>query len=164
VRAAVESDLENDTFTKDDLIKTTKISADWIDIFAAEGIRGVAPVKAMHLEEYFQQLMDRGLIKASNSIKCEIGEAGRALAITIQDPDLCTLSVTMQTALGGHPQIGAYLFGAGHLFLLEINPVMLSIRPLGTWADGAAWLESVLQQGSRVHWPDFVLAPLPSTD
>jgi hypothetical protein len=164
VRAAVDSDLDNETFSKDDLIKETKISADWVDIFAAEGIRSVVPVKAMHLEEYFQQLTDCRLIKATDLKACEIGEGGRALAITIQDPDLCTLSVTMQTAIGGHPQVGAYLFGAGRLFLLETNPVMVSIRPLGTWAEGAAWLESVLQQGSRVHWPDFVFAPLPSTD
>lgn len=159
--ALADSGFQEAAFKKSRLLEQFKVDQGWVNIFSAEGVRGMLPVDQMPLEDYFNQLCARGYLEESGPDELRIGEEGRPLADALADPDLCTLTVAMDALVGGFPQTGVFLYGSGRLFLAELKPGLMIIQQLPGLEKGQAWVKKLLVKGSQARYASYSIPPTP---
>lgn len=159
--ALVDSGFKEGVFKKSSLMKQFNVDQRWVNIFSAEGLRGVLSVDEMPLEDYFNQLCGRGYLEESGPDELRIGAKGQPLAAALADPDLCSLSVSMEEWEGRYPQAGVFLYGAGRLLLAELKPGLLIFQQLSGLEQGQAWVKKLLMDGSQVHYISYTIPTAP---
>ena len=157
--ALAESDFTTETFKKSDLLAQFTITTAWVDIFNAEGVRGVLSVDQMPLEDYLNQLVGMGYIQEMGTDSLEIGYAGKPLAAALSDADRCSLTVSLRTWEGGFPETGVFLHGGGRLFLLDLRPGKVFLQQLADLKAGHLWIEKLLAKGAAAHYADYIIPP-----
>jgi hypothetical protein len=159
--ALVDSGFTEAAFKKNSLMKQFNVDQRWVNIFSAEGLSGVLSVDEMPLEDYFNQLCGRGYLEESGPDELRIGAKGQPLAAALADPDLCTLSVSMEEWEGGFPETGVFLHGGGRLFLAELKPGLLIFQQLSGLEQGQAWVKKLLMNGSQAHYASYTIPTAP---
>jgi len=159
--ALADSGFQEAAFKKSRLLEQFKVDQGWVNIFSAEGVRGMLPVDQMPLEDYFNQLCARGYLEGSGPDVLRIGEEGRPLADALADPDQCTLTVAMVAWEGGFPQSGVFLYGSGRLFLAELKPGLIIIQQFPSLEKGQAWVKKLLVKGSQARYASYSIPPTP---
>ena len=159
--ALVESGFNQAVFKKNDLMQQFKVDQGWLNIFSAEGVRGLLLVGGMPLEDYFNQLCGRGYLEEVGPNGLRIGEAAEPLAAVLGDAGLCTLSLTMVTAQGGFPLAGVFLYGGGRLFLVELKPGLMIVQQLPGLEQGQVWVKKLLAKGSQARYASYTIPPMP---
>jgi hypothetical protein len=160
--AAADSDFSSEAFKTSDLMDEFTSQSAWIDIFNAEGVRGVPSVEQMPLKDYLDELLSIGFLKQKANGVLEIGRAGKPLADVISDADLCTLSLSQYIWEGGFPETVSFLYGAGRLFLINMKPGEVSIQQLANLKAGRSWIEALLAKGAAAHYNSYIIPPIPS--
>lgn len=160
--AAADSDLLSDAFKTSDLLEEFPSETAWIDIFNAEGVRGVPSVEQMPLKEYLDELLSLGFLSQTAAGVLEIGAAAKSLADAISDADLCTLSISQLIWEGGFPETGAFLYGAGQLFLLNLKPGKVFIQQLADLKAGHLWIEKLLAKGAAARYANYIILAVPA--
>ncbi len=110
------------------------------------------------VEEYFQNLLKLGFLKKKTKTTFEIGSAGSGLAAVFSDPDMCSLTISMQTQNNQIPVTGAFLYGSGRLFLLEVEGDKVVLRQLSDTRDGSTWVTELLRKGTQARYAEYVIA------
>lgn len=159
-----EANFESAQFAKRKLLEESRLTDGWINLFqAAELSRGSVPDQ-MPLEDQYRLLVSEGFLNesATPADTIEIGPAGKALAGTLSDPDLCSLIVSLQIWDDDLPRTGAFLHGEGRLFFLDASqkPGVFLIRQLANNHEACSWVQDLLVKGSSARYADYVIAPL----
>jgi len=164
--ALAESDFTSETFKKSSLLKQFTSTSAWVDIFNAEGVKGVLSVDQMPLEDYLNQLINMGYIQEMESDSLEIGYAGKPLAAALSDADLCSLTVSLRIWEDGFPETGVFLHGGGRLFLIDLKPGKVFIQQLADLQAGRSWIEKLLAKGAAAHYANYIIpsAPAPAPE
>lgn len=161
--ALADSGFQQVTFKKSRLFEQFKLDQRWVNIFSAEGMRGMLPLDKLPLEDYLNQLCGRGYLEESGADGLQIGAAGQPLADTLGDPALCTLSLSLQTWAGGFPQTGVFLYGAGRLFLAELKPGLMIVQQLSSLDQGQSWLRKLLVKGGQARYDRYIIPAAPKS-
>jgi hypothetical protein len=160
--AAADSDFSSVAFKTSDLLEEFTTKTVWMDIFNAEGVRGVPSVEQMPLKEYLDELLSMGFLKQKVNGVLEIGKAGKLLADVISDADLCTLSISQHIWEGDFPETASFLQGAGRLFLINMKPGEVSIQQLSNLKAGNLWIEKLLAKGAAAHYDSYIIPSVPN--
>ena len=161
---AAETNFESTQFAKRKLLEQSQRTAGGMDVFSTAGPGGVSAPDQMSLEDDYKLLISEGFLveSAGTTGTIEIGAAGKALADSFSDPDMCSLIVSLQIWDGGSPKTGAFLYGGERLFFLDASqkPGVFVIRQLANRQEGCSWVKDLLVAGSHARYADYVIAPV----
>jgi len=161
---AAETNFESTGFAKSKLLEQPQLADGWMDVFNAAGLGGVSGPDQTSLEDDYRLLVSEGFLveSAAPTGTIEIGIAGKALADSFSDPDMCSLIVSLQIWDGGSPKTGAFLYGGERLFFLDASqkPGVFVIRQLANRQEGCSWVKDLLVAGSHARHADYVIAPV----
>ncbi len=149
---------ESDAFTKKDLFERFVPLAARTSLLGTSSIKQIPESGEEQVDGYFQNLIKLGFFKKKTRTSLEIGAAGRGLAAVVSDPDMCSLTISLQTSSNQNPVTGAFLYGSERLFLLEVNGDTIVIRQLSETRDGSTWVKELLHKGSLARHADYVKA------
>ncbi len=158
--AAGTTFLESDTFTKKELMERFNPLAERTSLFSASEINPTPKSGEERVEEYFQNLIKLGFLKKKTKTTFEIGTAGRGLAAVFSDPDMCSLTISLQAQNTEFPITGVLLYGNGRLFLLESEGDTIILRQLSDYMNGSSWVKELLRKGSQARYSEYVIAPV----
>jgi hypothetical protein len=108
-------------------------------------------------EEHLRLLLALDFLQEIAPTTLEIGTAGKALASCLSDPDLCSLTVTLQPPGAAFPDTAVFLHGGDRLFFLEVLPEKSILRQFGRRQDALPWLDRLLIKGGQEYYVDFVI-------
>ena len=155
---AGETGFESDAFTKHELLERFNPLAERTSLFSASEVKPAPESGEERVEGYFQNLIKLGLLKKKTKTIFEIGTAGRGLAAVLSDPDMCSLTISLQAQNNKLPITGVILHGSERLFLLEVDGDTIALRQLTDYKDGSTWVKALLHKGSQARYPDYVIA------
>lgn len=150
-----------ESFGKDELLESFQRSTAWVDLFNDIGMKGVQAVDHMPLADYLSQLDARGYLALKAGDVVEIGAAGKPLAEVFSDPGVCTLTLSMQAWEEKQMESGAFLYGAGRLFLLTYNTGRVSVQQCAGPDSGMSWIQALLNRGSQARYEQYQIPPVP---
>lgn len=159
-----ETNFASAQFAKRKLLEQSRLTDGGINLFnVAEVSRGSVPDQ-MSLQDQYRLLVSQGFLmeNPAPADTIEIAPAGKALAGTLSDPDLCSLIVSLQIWDDDLPKTGAFLHGDGRLFFLDASqkPGIFLIRQLANRHEGCSWMQDLLAEGSSARYADYVITPL----
>jgi hypothetical protein len=159
--AAAETNFKREQFAKSKLLEQSKLSDGWVDIFNAR-LGSMQALEQMPFEDVYKLLVSEGFLQESTADTIEIGTAGKALAASFSDPDMCSLIISLQIWEGGFPKTGVFLYGGERLFFLDASgkPGVFVIRQLADPQEGCFWVKELLVEGSHARYADYVIAPV----
>lgn len=145
------------TFAKAKLLETFQRSAVWLDVFNTAGVKGLPVLGQMPLEDHLNQLTTRGYLHLADQDVIEIGAFGRPLAAALSDTGLCTLTVALRIWGEENTSCGAFLHGAGRLFLIEFISGHAAIQQLASPDIGRFWVENLLGKATTARYAEYSL-------
>jgi hypothetical protein len=150
--AAGDTLFESDSFKKKDLLNQAALSPDRLSLSLADA---ASPTDPGPWDEHLKRLIASGLLRKVTAASFAVGPAGQPLAAVLSDPDLCSLTISVQSVDQADALTGVFLSGAGRLFLLDTAPERLLIRQLASRQDAHAWLLELFSGGIRPLALDF---------
>lgn len=163
VREVLEENAEKPTFPWMELIQLAEDARNWLEIYQALGIPGISEAGVPKHQENIQLLIELGLLHSSDNGNLFISEKIRPFYEAWLDPDLCTVSFSIQVLSGHFPVTGSVLYGNGRLFLAELNAAgIMQARQLGHRRIAVDWIEQWISKSSELEPlltppPEFLL-------
>jgi len=95
IHAALGEEGRNPTFSRSALIDAFIESKEWVDIYFEMGIPGIQPVTQMPIKDYLDFLIQQDYLRQTSSDVIQIGHRMAGLSAVYSDPDLCTLTLSL---------------------------------------------------------------------
>jgi len=150
--AAISETAGEAAFDRGELVDAFMESRDWMDIYSALELPGIPSLASVPLNEYLNTLTNLGYLEARGADDLTIGLAAHPFQIVYSDPDMCNLTLSLQTRPEEFPRTGALVAGSERLLLAEFERTgTLRITQLQDLDAAQAWARRLLAHGEQVR-------------
>lgn len=174
VRALVRTGEGAAGFSRAALIDHLETREEWLDSLAQAGVSGMPRRGELPTGDHMSLLLSAGLLQEMSDGQLVIGKAAAPLHETFGDPDVATLTVSLQTSDGAFSRTGTFVYGGGRLFMLTyVLGGMVRLDQLAGAGEALAWTAALLAEGARqpvtiTPWEEMSVsvaqqAPMPRT-
>jgi len=134
----------SETFTRSELEEAFERDNGWVDVYHALGISGADRLADISAAEQIEQLIQKGLIEEAGSDHLQIGEAGKAMAQTLSNPNQISITLGFEGMKPERLVTGVFLAGAKRLMRLEFDKGMITITAVQSRQEGLDWIKSLV--------------------
>ncbi len=152
IQSVLVEDDASPAISRKDLYDAFMESQEWVDIYHAIGFSGIQPVSQMPFDKFLQLLIQQDYLHQIEDDLLQIGSGAFPLRTTYSDPDLCTLTLSLDGTGADFPRTGVLIYGSGRLFLIQVSETFqFAIRQLDNLHAALGWSSSLIAKGAAVQ-------------